>query len=344
MAMGGAVSNDMFSAPYMGGVATLPVPDGMFDEPTNGGYRGGGLVAFQRGGPVDEEEDDGSLSTPSGQLEILVPGATRRGSKAPKVEQGMRFESPERFGDLSGNVFTNLDTVRDLAPRETKRAEEYAESLERQRSPEERERRRKEDMWMALGQIGAKMATTPGSLLQAAGAGIGEALPGIREAAKERREDERAAFKALLDEERATNKEISEQADKALEMLKQYNSLEAAFQETNFRNVWEKMSSADRRYVAQVSAAAGIRSSEISASASRFGSLMALEREESARNRDVIKAVQSYTQSGPGYAEYIRAVQGGRGPEYLEQTYRALGGTGNFGGGTPAPPPGFKPD
>ena len=197
---------------------------------------------------------------------------------------------------------------------------------------------------MALGQIGAKMATTPGSLLQAAGAGIGEALPGIREAAKERREDERAAFKALLDEERATNKEISEQADKALEMLKQYNSLEAAFQETNFRNVWEKMSSADRRYVAQVSAAAGIRSSEISASASRFGSLMALEREESARNRDVIKAVQSYTQSGPGYAEYIRAVQGGRGPEYLEQTYRALGGTGNFGGGTPAPPPGFKPD
>lgn len=41
----------------MGGVAGLPVPDGMFDEPTNGGfndgYAGGGLVAFSRGGELD---------------------------------------------------------------------------------------------------------------------------------------------------------------------------------------------------------------------------------------------------------------------------------------------------
>lgn len=41
----------------MGGIATLPVPDDMFDEPTNGGfddgYAGGGLVAFARGGEAD---------------------------------------------------------------------------------------------------------------------------------------------------------------------------------------------------------------------------------------------------------------------------------------------------
>ncbi len=40
-----------------GGLATLPVPDAMFDEPTNGGfddgYAGGGLVAFADGGGVD---------------------------------------------------------------------------------------------------------------------------------------------------------------------------------------------------------------------------------------------------------------------------------------------------
>lgn len=43
----------------MGGIASLDVPDEMFDEPTNGGYddgyAGGGLVAFARGGETDLE-------------------------------------------------------------------------------------------------------------------------------------------------------------------------------------------------------------------------------------------------------------------------------------------------
>jgi hypothetical protein len=41
----------------MGGLASLPVPDAMFDEPTNGGYddgyAGGGMVAFSDGGDID---------------------------------------------------------------------------------------------------------------------------------------------------------------------------------------------------------------------------------------------------------------------------------------------------
>lgn len=41
----------------MGGIASLPVPDAMFDEPMNGGfgdgYAGGGLVAFANGGDID---------------------------------------------------------------------------------------------------------------------------------------------------------------------------------------------------------------------------------------------------------------------------------------------------
>lgn len=42
-----------------GGLASLPVPDDMFDEPTNGGfddgYAGGGIVAFSDGGDIDLE-------------------------------------------------------------------------------------------------------------------------------------------------------------------------------------------------------------------------------------------------------------------------------------------------
>ncbi len=36
-----------------GGLATLSVPETMFDEPDNGGYAGGGLIAFADGGGID---------------------------------------------------------------------------------------------------------------------------------------------------------------------------------------------------------------------------------------------------------------------------------------------------
>jgi soluble lytic murein transglycosylase len=49
-----------------GGLASLPVPDGMFDEPTNGGfddgYAGGGLVAFAGGGPAKQMTDEEYLN------------------------------------------------------------------------------------------------------------------------------------------------------------------------------------------------------------------------------------------------------------------------------------------
>ena len=37
----------------MGGLTSLPIPDDMFDEPSNGGYANGGLVAFSDGGGID---------------------------------------------------------------------------------------------------------------------------------------------------------------------------------------------------------------------------------------------------------------------------------------------------
>lgn len=40
-----------------GGLAGLSVPDTMFDEPSNGGYSGGGLVAFANGGMADLYDD-----------------------------------------------------------------------------------------------------------------------------------------------------------------------------------------------------------------------------------------------------------------------------------------------
>jgi len=257
-----------------GGLAMLPVPDTMFDEPTNGGfndgYAGGGIVAFNPGGLVEEEEDDGSLPTPSGQLEILVPGLKRRESKAPRVEQGMMYAAPSTLGGLRNDLLGNLDLVDEAAPRETKRAKELEALLERDRSPEERAKRKKEDMWMTLAQIGAKMATTPGSLLQAAGAGIQEALPGAAEAAKERRGEERALTRELLAEEREANKEVESRANLAFEMLKNYNSLEQAFQDQNFKNTLTRLGIDAEIVKARIMAGASVQGALISAAAQKF--------------------------------------------------------------------------
>lgn len=114
MAMGGSINNDMFSAPYMGGggVASLDVPDGMFDEPTNGSYATGGLVAFAGGGGISHLYDDveywesrgkqGAVS-PKGARGVmqLMPGTMRDPGfgvtpMAERIKAGMSEEEANR--------------------------------------------------------------------------------------------------------------------------------------------------------------------------------------------------------------------------------------------------------
>ena len=64
-----------------GGLATLPVPDAMFDEPEDGGYAGGGMVAFASGGPLTDEEAWGRIKRiegglgPKGEMRVSSAGA-----------------------------------------------------------------------------------------------------------------------------------------------------------------------------------------------------------------------------------------------------------------------------
>lgn len=88
----------------------------------------------------------------------------------------------------------------------------YREEL----APEKREKARKDDMWMALAQIGASMASSKSPyFLQATGEAIAAALPGVAASKKERKDAEREArtgLREVLGLKRAEQKEVLEYA------------------------------------------------------------------------------------------------------------------------------------
>lgn len=191
MAEGGMVP------PYMagGGLSDLPLPDDMFDEPRDGGYANGGIVAFAGSGLVGTD----GVRVPGEEPE-LNPVASRYPDELESLYG--RFRDPMR----------ERESLEALYKPEREFSDQQAKFYKDVMSPEAQKARRSEDMWMTLGQIGAKMATTPGSLLQAASAGIGEALPGARESAKERKAEQRDAIKTLAQQEGLKNKDQLELA------------------------------------------------------------------------------------------------------------------------------------
>lgn len=106
MAEGGMVP------PYAagGGLSDAPIPDGMFDEPSNGGfgdgYAGGGLVAFAGGSP-------GELKDPSdygAYIERTAQGLY------PNLRVAGRGRTPTRNAQVGGvaNSYHLIDAARDL--------------------------------------------------------------------------------------------------------------------------------------------------------------------------------------------------------------------------------------
>jgi hypothetical protein len=159
-----------------GGLAMLPVPDNMFDEPTDGEYAGGGIVAFNPGG-----------LTSAPDYSVLQQMLADYGDEGKGREQYESYYQPKREASERLRQF-------------------YGGAM----SEEGLKKRRDEDKYFALAQLGATMASTPGSLLQAFGAGVGKALPGMQESSRERRAEQRDALKQLAADEGMTNAEQRE--------------------------------------------------------------------------------------------------------------------------------------
>jgi hypothetical protein len=157
-----------------GGLAMLPIPETMFDEPMDGEYAGGGIVAFNPGGLTSTPDYEQTLQ-----------------------EQMAYFQDPER---LKADYFMGGQPKREAAER---LRQFYAGAL----SEEGQKKRGKQDLNSFLMSFGAKLASTRGPLLSAAGEAAGQTLPGYQESVKERRAEQRDAIKQLALDEGATNAE-----------------------------------------------------------------------------------------------------------------------------------------
>lgn len=127
--MGMAPPMPMPEAPPMGmadgGLAMLPVPDAMFDEPTNGGfddgYAGGGIVAFADGGGVDLEAFRRAIIAQESGGRYGIPNA--QGSGAMGIGQIM----PATARALAKRL--GLDYRPDLLAGTDKAARQYQDAL-----------------------------------------------------------------------------------------------------------------------------------------------------------------------------------------------------------------------
>ena len=177
-APGMAPPPQMPGAPGMaeGGLAALPVPDDMFEETDD--YASGGIVAFAEGG-----------GTPPA---------------APRMFYGLNVDDPL----ANANFYDRL-----RGPTNDQYTREMEQEYIRERTPEARKKRRSQDMWEALAQMGFNMAASKApTLLQAAGEAGSATLPKLQESARERKAEEREIRRGLLDIERGRNTEAAARA------------------------------------------------------------------------------------------------------------------------------------
>jgi hypothetical protein len=176
MLMGAPPMGDMPMGMADGGLAMLPIPETMFDEPMNGGYADGGIVAFR---------EAGLTSTPDySVLQQML------------AEYGDEVRGRQEYGTLYQPKREASERLRQF----------YGDAL----SEEAQKKRGKQDLNSFLMSFGAKLASTRGPLLSAAGEAAGQTLPGYQESVKERRAEQRDALKQLAADEGMTNAEQRE--------------------------------------------------------------------------------------------------------------------------------------
>jgi hypothetical protein len=152
---------------------------------------------------------------------------------------------------------SKLAELKELSGVDEAEEKRYTDELRAQSSPEAQKKAKKEDMWMALAEIGANMAATKSSsFLQAAGEAARAALPGVAASAKERKAELRANMKEIRESTRYSNAQNREMAAAAIAQYTEENKI--AIQQKQFLaeiGFKEKdLASRERMSMAQISA------------------------------------------------------------------------------------------
>lgn len=115
-----------------------------------------------------------ALGVPTSQGKELAAAAEEPGNTL--------YGMPVDFNDIMGMVEERMPGKSEA--REAERAE-----IEKELSPEERKKAKKEAIWSSVAQFGARLASTPGGFLQAAAASAGETLPELRQSIKDLKDE-----------------------------------------------------------------------------------------------------------------------------------------------------------
>ena len=320
-----------------GGLATLPLPNAMFDDPNNGGYANGGIVAFQNGDVVEDEDEE--IVKSKGTTTDIVDeaavestgdiGVSSRKAAPPVVTTlpGTRYATPATLYGRSADPFTNFDRLGEMAPRKTTRAEQLQAYLDAALDPKTKKAKAKDDFMTALGLLGTKMASTPGSLFQSFNAGAAEAIPQLATSAGTRDAAEREAINTLVAEERTGNTELQEQADKAIEMSKDYGTFAEAMNDRDFKAKLQREGFNVDILIAKLTGGYSVRNALTAAGAQRYGYDRSVESDRIRFNTEVATNVrEAIGKGGANYAEYLKAVTAGKGNQYLQDLTEAFGG------------------
>jgi hypothetical protein len=173
-----------------GGLAALPVSEAMFDEPEEDSYAPGGIVAFAEG------------------EEIVLTG---------------RREPESLYGYYRDPELNMTEVIQKLYKPQDKYSTRMTEMFEAEMTPEAQKKRKKQDMWASLAELGFGMAASKSpTLFGAVGEAGMRAAPAMAERTKERRAEQRDAIKTLAQQEGFNNKESRELANAAISMSGKY--------------------------------------------------------------------------------------------------------------------------
>jgi hypothetical protein len=181
---------------------------------------------------------------------------SRMGSEAPAAGLGATAPAAD-FEAQAPDILAGAGRIRDalmgnMSP-QTKRREELIAQLEASQSPEARKKASDQNKWMALAQLGATIATTPGGLLQGFMQGVKQQLPQLMEGDKRARAEARADQEMLVRLEDKSNEEKQKIEMLALELAKAEAGMLSDERKLQLQYTIAKMDDATRRAVASAS-------------------------------------------------------------------------------------------